>query len=128
MRVLIAPDGFGGTLTAREAASAVHDGWLRAAPGDDLRTCPLSDGGPGFVFVVHLPIFPLREVRLLGEPGHVQRAQIEAVVSDIILEKQPSKQFATVEQIAGAVLYLCSDAAAQVTGTTISVDGGWTAA
>ena len=32
-----------------------------------------------------------------------------------------------VEQIAGAVLYLCSDAAAQVTGTTISVDGGWTA-
>jgi 3-hydroxybutyrate dehydrogenase len=29
---------------------------------------------------------------------------------------------------AGAVLYLCSDAAAQVTGTTISVDGGWTAA
>ena len=49
MRVLIAPDGFGGTLTAREAASAVHDGWLRAAPGDDLRTCPLSDGGPGFL-------------------------------------------------------------------------------
>jgi 3-hydroxybutyrate dehydrogenase len=33
-----------------------------------------------------------------------------------------------VDQIAGAVLYLCSDAAAQVTGTTISVDGGWTAA
>lgn len=49
MRVLIAPDGFGGTLTAAEAASAVQDGWLRAAPGDDVRGCPLSDGGPGFL-------------------------------------------------------------------------------
>src|SRR5450830_523677 len=49
MRVLIAPDGFGGTLTAQEAATALQDGWLRAAPGDDLRTCPLSDGGPGFL-------------------------------------------------------------------------------
>jgi len=33
-----------------------------------------------FVFVVHLPIFPLREVRLLESPKHVQRAEIEAVV------------------------------------------------
>jgi glycerate kinase len=49
MRVLIAPDGFGGTLTAEEAASAVRAGWLRAAPGDDVRACPLSDGGPGFL-------------------------------------------------------------------------------
>jgi glycerate kinase len=49
MRVLIAPDGFGGTLTAQEAATALRDGWLRAAPGDDVRTCPLSDGGPGFL-------------------------------------------------------------------------------
>ena len=49
MRVLIAPDGFGGTLTAEEAAAAMRDGWLRAAPEDDVRTCPLSDGGPGFI-------------------------------------------------------------------------------
>jgi glycerate kinase len=49
MRVLIAPDGFGGTLTAQEAAAALQRGWLRAAPGDDIATCPLSDGGPGFL-------------------------------------------------------------------------------
>jgi glycerate kinase len=49
MRVLIAPDGFGGTLTADEAATVVRRGWLGAAPGDDVRTCPMSDGGPGFL-------------------------------------------------------------------------------
>jgi len=51
----------------------------------------------------------------------------DAAVEEVILAKQPSKDFVTVEQLAGTVLYLCSDAAAQVTGTTISVDGGWSA-
>jgi 3-hydroxybutyrate dehydrogenase len=51
----------------------------------------------------------------------------ETVIRDVMLKRQPSKEFATVEQIGGTALYLCSDAAAQVTGTTISVDGGWTA-
>lgn len=49
MRVLIAPDDFGGTLTAQEAATVLRDGWLRAVPGSDVRVCPLSDGGPGFL-------------------------------------------------------------------------------
>jgi 3-hydroxybutyrate dehydrogenase len=51
----------------------------------------------------------------------------DAAIEQVILAKQPSKDFVTVEQLAGTVLYLCSDAAAQVTGTTISVDGGWSA-
>ncbi|WP_394177053.1 3-hydroxybutyrate dehydrogenase [Yoonia maritima] len=51
----------------------------------------------------------------------------EDVIKNVMLERQPSKQFATTEQLGGTALYLCSDAAAQVTGTTISVDGGWTA-
>jgi 3-hydroxybutyrate dehydrogenase len=51
----------------------------------------------------------------------------EEVIKNVMLQRQPSKEFATVEQIGGTALYLCSDAAAQVTGTTISVDGGWTA-
>ncbi|HAW47502.1 MAG TPA: 3-hydroxybutyrate dehydrogenase [Roseovarius sp.] len=51
----------------------------------------------------------------------------DAAIEEVILAKQPSKEFVTVEQLAGTVLYLCSDAAAQVTGTTISVDGGWSA-
>jgi 3-hydroxybutyrate dehydrogenase len=51
----------------------------------------------------------------------------ETVIRDVMLERQPSRQFATVEQIGGTVAFLCSADAAQITGTTISVDGGWTA-
>ena len=51
----------------------------------------------------------------------------ETVIREVMLQRQPSRQFATVEQIGGTTVFLCSEAAAQVTGTTISVDGGWTA-
>ena len=51
----------------------------------------------------------------------------EDVIKKVMLERQPSKEFATVEQLGGTCVFLCSDAAAQITGTTISVDGGWTA-
>ena len=51
----------------------------------------------------------------------------ETVIRDVMLKRQPSKEFATTEQIGGTTVFLCSDAAAQITGTTISVDGGWTA-
>jgi len=51
----------------------------------------------------------------------------ETVIREVLLARQPSKEFATVEEIAGTVAFLCSDDAAQITGTTISVDGGWTA-
>lgn len=49
MRVLIAPDGFGDTLTAEQAACAISEGWAQSAPGDALIRCPLADGGPGFL-------------------------------------------------------------------------------
>ena len=51
----------------------------------------------------------------------------EDVIRNVMLTRQPSKEFATVEQMGGTAVFLCSDAAAQITGTTISVDGGWTA-
>ncbi len=51
----------------------------------------------------------------------------DAVVRDVLLARQPSKEFATVEQLAGLTAFLCSDDAAQITGTTLSMDGGWTA-
>jgi 3-hydroxybutyrate dehydrogenase len=52
---------------------------------------------------------------------------VEAAEREMLEEKQPSLQFVTPEQIGGLALFLCSDAAAQITGTTLSVDGGWTA-
>jgi len=51
----------------------------------------------------------------------------EDVIRNVLLERQPSKEFATTQQMGGTVAFLCSDDAAQITGTTISVDGGWTA-
>lgn len=51
----------------------------------------------------------------------------DTVVRDLMLYKQPTREFATADQIGETVAFLCSDAAAQITGTTLSVDGGWTA-
>ncbi len=51
----------------------------------------------------------------------------EQVMNDVLLAAQPTKQFVTVEQVAACAIYLCSDAAANITGTNISMDGGWTA-
>lgn len=52
----------------------------------------------------------------------------ETVLREVILIKHPSKQFATIEELGGIVLMLCSEHSKQITGTTISADGGWTAA
>jgi len=51
----------------------------------------------------------------------------EQVMNDVLLAGQPTKQFVTAEQVAAMALYLCSDAAANVTGANMSIDGGWTA-
>jgi 3-hydroxybutyrate dehydrogenase len=51
----------------------------------------------------------------------------EQVMNDVLLAGQPTKQFVTVEQVAAMALFLCRDEAANITGTNISVDGGWTA-
>lgn len=48
LRVLIVPDKFKGTLTARQAADAMARGWRSGRPGDDVRLLPMSDGGDGF--------------------------------------------------------------------------------
>lgn len=51
----------------------------------------------------------------------------DTVIREVLLERQPSKAFATVEQLGGTCVFLASESAAQMTGTTLSIDGGWTA-
>lgn len=51
--MVVAPDKFAGTLTAVEAAAAIARGWRRRLPETDLVEVPMSDGGPGFVDVLH---------------------------------------------------------------------------
>ena len=75
---------------------------------------------PGYVLT------PLVEAQIPGQM-QVHGMDRDTVIREVMLQRQPSRQFATVEQIGGTVTYLCSPHADQVTGTTISVDGGWTA-
>ena len=68
----------------------------------------------------------------LIEPQIVARAQalgvdIEEGGRDLLAEKQPSRQFVSIEQLGQLTVFLCSEAAAQITGTPIPIDGGWTA-
>ena len=51
----------------------------------------------------------------------------EAVAVDMLAEKHPSGRFVEIEQVAALALFLCSDAAASITGALLPVDGGWTA-
>ena len=75
---------------------------------------------PGYVLT------PLVEAQI-PDQMKVHGMERETVIREVMLTRQPSKEFATVEQLGGTTVFLCSDAAAQITGTTISVDGGWTA-
>ena len=75
---------------------------------------------PGFV---HTPLVEKQIVDRAAENG-ISR---DEAIRNIILAPQPTKEFVTVEQIAGTALFLCSPAADQITGAQISVDGGWTA-
>ena len=75
---------------------------------------------PGYVLT------PLVEAQIPDTAKKYDMSE-EEVTQKVILERQPSKEFATTEQLGGVAEFLCSDAAEQITGTTISVDGGWTA-
>ncbi|OWJ80390.1 3-hydroxybutyrate dehydrogenase [Haematobacter genomosp. 1] len=75
---------------------------------------------PGYVLT------PLVEAQI-PDQMKTHKMDRETVIKNVMLERQPSREFVTVDEIAGTAAFLCSDHAAQITGTTISVDGGWTA-
>jgi glycerate kinase len=66
VQVLIAPDCYGDSLTAVEAAEAIAHGWRRGRPDDELTLAPQSDGGPGFVGVLAGRLGEVHTLRVSG--------------------------------------------------------------
>lgn len=80
MRVVVAPDSFGGTLSAAAAATAIAAGWTTAAHHDEVVQRPLSDGGPGFIDVLTTALTGTRlTVRVPDPLGRDVQAQVLVV-------------------------------------------------
>jgi len=75
---------------------------------------------PGYVWT------PLVEAQI-PDTMKARNMTEEQVKNDVMLAAQPTKQFVTIEQVAGYAVFLCSDTASSITGSILPIDGGWTA-
>lgn len=99
LRVLIAPDCFGDSLTAVAAAQAIAEGWRRTRPDDVLVSAPQSDGGPGFA-----------EVLAAGQPDmHLRRDRVRGPLDDDVVAEwvfNPTTSTAYIESAQACGLHL----------------------
>ncbi len=75
---------------------------------------------PGYVLT------PLVQ-KQIPETARARGITEEQVIKDVLLHAQPTRQFVTTEQLGALAVFLCTSAAASITGTALPVEGGWTA-
>jgi 3-hydroxybutyrate dehydrogenase len=63
----------------------------------------------------------------IADRAKSEKVSIDEAKIELLAEKQPSQEFATPEQLGALAVFLCSDAAAQMRGAALPVDGGWLA-
>jgi len=140
MRILVAPDSFGGTLRADQAADAIVRGWLSTNTEDSVVTLPMSDGGPGFVSSIAASLGAhLHTVEVIGPMGVEIQAQfaslgtdawIEAatacglhLIDESALNPQVTSSFGVGQLIAAAIKLGCTHITVGLGGTCTN-DGG----
>ena len=75
---------------------------------------------PGYVLT------PLVE-KQIPETARARGLTEEQVIKDVLLRAQPTRRFVVTEEIGALAQFLCSDAAASITGSALPIEGGWTA-
>lgn len=87
MKVVVAPDSFGGSLSAPEAAAAVVEGWRRSRPDDVVVAVPLSDGGEGLLDVVARTDDTWVTTEVAGPHGHpIDAAMLWRADGSVVIE------------------------------------------
>ncbi len=86
MRVLVAVDGFGGTLTARQAGDAIAEGWRRERPDDMVEVLALSDGGEGLLDALGDTAGREVDVEVVGPLGHPVDAHLRMGGTTAVVE------------------------------------------
>jgi glycerate 2-kinase len=140
MRLVVAPDKFAGTLSAVEAAAAITAGWRRRVPDAVIDEVPMSDGGPGFVDVLHAALggdvvaatvtdpyggqVPATVLRV-GDTAYVETAQAIGLHLTAAEDRRPLRatSFGAGELVAAAVLGGASRVVVGVGGSATN-DGG----
>jgi len=93
------------------------------------KTVALETAGKGITCNAICPgyvLTPLVE-KQIEDQSTVRDISREDAISKIILERQPSREFVKVAEVAALAVFLATDAAASITGAAYSIDGGWTA-
>jgi 3-hydroxybutyrate dehydrogenase len=93
------------------------------------KTVALETAGKGITCNAICPGYALTPLveKQIEDQSRERNIPREEAIDKVILERQPSKEFVKVEEIAALAVFLAGDAAASITGAAYSIDGGWTA-